>query len=116
MQDLQIVANVITDPGDVGMFISTAPGGQSSQRLWNTAAERIDSRNLVIQGNSIVRPVRTGIHVSGQKGDLPIAVTVRDNIVYGPPAGSGRRVIQVVFVDGNAGAVALQNNKDRSLP
>lgn len=116
VQDLQIVANVITDPGDVGMFISTAPGGQSSQRLWNTAAERIDSRNLVIQGNSIVRPVRTGIHVSGQKGDLPIAVTVRDNIVYGPPAGSGRRVIQVVFVDGNAGAVALQNNKDRSLP
>lgn len=109
VQDVKILDNVITDPGDVGMFISTAPGSQRYQRMWS-ASKRTRSRNLMVKGNRIMRPVGTGIYLAAEKGYPPDTLIVRDNVVEGPAANQGNRAMRAVFSDNNVGAVILQNN------
>lgn len=115
VQELQIVANIITDPGDVGMFISTAQGNANYQRMWSAASARAGSRNLTVEGNSIVRPVKTGIHIAAQKGYPPTALIVRDNNINVSSIGPCGRATRAVFNDDNV-AATIQRNTLGFLP
>jgi hypothetical protein len=118
VRDIRITGNVIDAPGDVGMFISTAPGDDGYRRMWHAddPAATLASSDVTIDGNTITRPVAAGIHVGGLPGFPSSDVIVRANIIQAIQPGPGRGIPRAVRVDPDAGIVILCNNRIVAVP
>lgn len=118
VRDIQITGNVIDAPGDVGMFISTAPGDNGYRRMWRAddPTATLASSNVTIDGNTITRPVAAGIHVGGLPGFPSSGVVVRANIIQALQPGPGHGIPRAVRVDTDAGIVILRGNRTVAVP